>query len=107
MKKRNLNRQEREAAAKRRRQIALAAVACVLFYAFLSFFLGQMGFIRYVKLCRQRDALNSEIATLKASNQALKSQVVSLRTDPLCIEKLAREQGLVKDGETVYQYEDE
>ncbi len=107
MKKRNLSRQEREAASKRRRQIALAAVACVLFYAFLSFFLGQMGFIRYVKLCRQRSGLQAEIAALKTSNQALRAQVVALRTDPLAIEKLAREQGLVKDGETVYQYEDE
>ncbi len=107
MKKGNLSKQEQDAAARRRRQIALAAVACVLFYAFLSFFLGQMGFIRYIKLCRQRSGLQTEIAALKTSNQALKSQVTALRTDPLCIEKLAREQGLVKDGETVYQYEDE
>jgi cell division protein FtsB len=105
--KRNLSSKEREFAIRRRVKIAVAAGACLLFYGFLSFFLGQMGFIRYVELCHQRDHLKAEIVQLKASSQGLRARVDSLRTDPESIEELAREQGLVKDGETVYQYEDE
>ncbi|MGC2424706.1 MAG: septum formation initiator family protein [Nitrospirota bacterium] len=105
--KRNLSSQEREIAIRRRVKIAIAAGACLVFYAFLSFFLGQMGFIRYVELCHQRDHIKAEIVQLKASSRDLRAQVDSLRTDPDSIESLARDQGLVKDGETVYQYEDE
>lgn len=105
--KRNLSSQERELASRRRVKIGVAAGACLLFYAFLSFFLGQMGFIRYIELCHQRDHIKAEIAQLKTSSRELRARVDSLRTDPYSIEALAREQGLVKDGEIVYQYEDE
>ena len=88
-------------------KLPLPRCACLLFYGFLSFFLGQMGFIRYIELCHQRDHIKAEIVQLKASSRELRARVDSLRTDPDSIESLAREQGLVKDGETVYQYEDE
>ena len=55
----------------------------------------------------QREALTAEISSLKESNAELASRVDALKTDPDCIERLAREQGMVKDGETVYQYEGE
>jgi cell division protein FtsB len=65
-----------------------------------------MGLFRYMKLRHQREALVAEIITLKASNEELRRRVEALKTDPESIEQLAREQGLVKEGETVYQYED-
>jgi cell division protein FtsB len=103
----NKSRGQREQMVKRRRKIALAIGLSFLFYLTLSFFLGEMGFFRYMKLKGQKQALTAEIAELKASNEKLGHKVESLKTDPDCIEGLAREQGLVKDGEKVYQYEGE
>ena len=88
------------------RKAVLVLSLLALFSLVSSFFLGEMGFIRYRKLVRQKQELSIEIASLKASRDALSSRVVSLGTDKEYIEQLAREQGLVKDGETVYQYED-
>jgi cell division protein FtsB len=103
----NKSSKQREQAIKRGRKVALVVGLSFLFYLVLSFFLGEMGFFRYMKLKGQKQALTSEIAQLKESNEKLKRKVKSLKTDPDCIEGLAREQGLVKDGEKVYQYEGE
>ncbi|MGA2193461.1 MAG: septum formation initiator family protein [Nitrospirota bacterium] len=104
--KKNKTQAPREHMASRRKRIALVLGISFLFYLALSFFLGQMGYLRYMKLRRQKDDLVSQISVLKASNSALGDKVESLKTDPDYIEQLAREQGLVKDGEIVYQYED-
>lgn len=103
---RNKSPKQREQSANRKRKIAVALGLSMLFYLVLNFFLGDMGLFRYMKLRHQREALVAEINSLKASNDELRLRVEELKTDPESIEQLAREQGLVKEGETVYQYED-
>ena len=103
----NRTSRHREHAGRRRGQILLGLGLLFLFYLVLSFFLGEMGFFRYIKLRYQREALTAQIASLRESNTELAARVDALKTDPDCIERLAREQGMVKDGETVYQYEGE
>ncbi|MBI5694614.1 MAG: septum formation initiator family protein [Nitrospirae bacterium] len=73
----------------------------------LSLVFGEKGLLRYMKLREQRAAINAEIVALKANNVELGRTVESLKTDPEYIEKLAREQGLVKEDEIIYQYEEE
>ncbi len=103
----NIRARRREQTRKRMRAAGAAVALCVLFYLFLSFFLGEMGLFRYMKLHAQRSAIKAEIAGLQQSNEELKARVEALKTDPEYIERLAREQGLIKEGETVYQYENE
>ena len=102
----NKSPKQRELAVKRRKKVLLAAGLSLLFYLMLSFFFGEKGFFRYIKLSKQKAALTAEITQLKDSNAELSRKVDALKTDPDSIEKLAREQGLAKDGEIIYQYED-
>lgn len=106
MPKANKSPKQRELATKRRRKVLLAAGLSLLFYLALSFFFGEKGFFRYMKLHRQQAELTAEIRQLKESNRTLIKKVDALKTDPDSIEQLAREQGLAKDGEIIYQYED-
>ena len=103
----NRSAKQAEAARKKRRTLIVAAGALFFFYLIASFFLGEKGLFRYMKMRDEKAALTADIASLKASNDELGRKVQSLKTDPEYIESLAREQGLVKDGETVYQYEDD
>jgi cell division protein FtsB len=103
----NIRARRREQKRKRMRAAVVAVAVCGLFYLFLSFFLGEMGLFRYMKLRGQKAAIKAEITSIKQSNEELRARVDALKTDPEYIERLAREQGLAKEGETVYQYENE
>lgn len=71
------------------------------------FFLGtDAGIIKYSDLVNQKQELTIEITTLERSNKEMSDKLKSLGTSTDTIESLAREQGLVKQGEIVYQYED-
>ena len=89
-----------------RKAVVAGLIALAFIYLSLSFLLGDKGLLRYLELRKERVALNAEIAALKDENAAIKGKVGSLRTDPDAIESLAREQGLVKHGEIIYQYEE-
>lgn len=95
------------AGAKKGRIVVLTLGGLFLFYLVVSFFLGEQGVLKDIKLRREKAALEQDIAEIQAKNEKLKAEVEALKTDPEHIEKLAREQGLVKKGEIIYQYEDE
>jgi len=98
---------KKERARKKRRSLVFGLAAIALSYLVLSFFLGEKGLLRYVHLNQQRAALATEVGALRSSNDTLREKVQALKTDPVYIERLAREQGMVKEGEKVYQYEDD
>ena len=104
---RNRTAKQAEQMRRKRRTVIVALVAFFVFYLTANFFLGERGLFRYVRMKKEQDALNADIAQLMSSNEELRQKVNSLKTDPEYIESLAREQGLVKDGEIVYQYEGE
>lgn len=79
----------------------------VLFYLFISFFLGERGVFKDIKLRQERAVLKQDMENLRVDNARLTHEIESLKTDEEHIEKLAREQGLVKKGEIIYQYEDD
>ena len=104
---RNKSPKQLENAARQLRLGAYFAGSLFAFYLVASFFFGEMGLVRYMKLRDQKTQITAEISSLRASNEELRKRVQALRTDPESIELLARERGLVKEGETVYQYENE
>lgn len=90
-----------------RRAVVLSLAALFLFYLLASFLLGDRGVVKDVKLRDEKAALKEDVEGLRKSNAELTREVEMLKKDPAYIERLARDQGLVKDGELVYQYEKE
>jgi cell division protein FtsB len=92
---------------RRRRWLALlglAAAAFVLLKLLLSLLLSDMGIFTLIDLHRTRSELQQEITDLREKNAALSGQVQALRSDPVYIEALARDQlGMVRPGEQVYR----
>jgi cell division protein FtsB len=92
---------------RRRRWLALlglAAAAFLLLKLFLSLLLSDMGIFTLFDLHRTRSDLQQEISDLREKNAALTDQVHALRSDPVYIEALAREElGMVRPGEQVYR----
>ena len=95
-----------EQARKRKRAFLVFFGCAAVIYLSLSFFLGDKGFVRYVKLRKQKAELVADIAQLKTANDGLNRKVQALKSDPAYIEELAREKGMAKEGEIIYQYED-
>ena len=74
-------------------------------YLLASFTLGEMGLVKYYRMKAQYRALVEEIAQRKQDNARLTREVLSLRSDPACIERIARDKlGLARPGEIVYYY---
>lgn len=89
----------------RKRTIILAAAAVFLLYLLASLVLGEMGMVKYYRMKAQHEALDRDIQNLKQDNAKLQREVHALRTDPACIERLARDKlGLARPGEIVYYY---
>jgi len=88
-----------------KRVVLLSLAALFVFYLIASFFLGERGVVKDIKLRREKAVLEKEVEELNKSNAELTREVEMLKDDPEYIERLAREQGLVKDGALVYQYE--
>ncbi len=64
--------------------------------------LGTNGLGEYVRLRQQRDALVRDLAALEAQTAALQAQLEALRTEPLALEKLARERyNMRRPGEQI------
>ena len=103
----NRRRRGLEESQKKRRRFLLAVVLFINGYLFFSFFFGDMGLFKAVKMKRQYSRLQAEIASLRQENDAMAKRVEALRTDPLYIEELARGQlGMAREGELVYEFYD-
>ena len=106
MAKENRSRQAVIESQKRRRLILFAVGGFFTVYFVFSFIFGDAGLLSYFKMQRTQGQLDHEIEELRQKNAELKKQIELLRSDPHYIEQIAREQlGLVKDGETIYQFQ--
>jgi cell division protein FtsB len=69
---------------------------------------GVSGFMRMSRLKQEVQTIERELATLRAHSDALARTIECLRTDPLCIEKSAREDlGMARDGEIILKFPSE
>ena len=66
---------------------------------------GTGSLVRVLHMRREMAALERDVSTLRAQSEKLAAAVERLRSDPLYVEKLAREDlGLVREGETVLKF---
>lgn len=67
--------------------------------------LGRDGLLSVIVNQRRLEDLRGAVARLGEDNRLLRKQIRSLRKDLTSIERIAREDlGLVKPGETVYEF---
>lgn len=90
----------------RRRHLVWAAAGVSLVLAVGSL-AGEGGFRRYARLRRDVQSLEDRNLRLRGDNARLRQEIARLRTEPLAVERAAREQlGLVKAGEVVFNLEE-
>ena len=66
---------------------------------------GATNAVRVWSMQRAIEALEQDIAALRARQERLTQTVDRLRNDPAYVEKLAREElGMVREGETVLKF---
>ena len=74
----------------------------ILAFFILAYFIP--SYSRLQDLKERNTALEEEISSLKQRNEDLAQEEILLETDPVYLEKIAREKmGIVKDGEVVYK----
>ncbi|HTP04995.1 MAG TPA: septum formation initiator family protein [Nitrospirota bacterium] len=105
MRKRNYMKADRSVWTVRKKRMLIAASVLLALYLLASSILGEMGLVKYYRMKAQYNTLTEEISTLKQDNARLVRDVRALRTDPACIERIARDKlGLARQGEIVYYY---
>jgi len=106
MRKRNYMKVQRSRRTVGRKRVLFAAGILLALYLLTSYTLGEMGLVKYYRMKVQYNALTGEIATLRQDNARLIRDVHALKTDPACIERIARDElGLARQGEIVYYYD--
>ena len=69
---------------------------------------GDRGILNLVSQREHAAAVERQLQELRAENARLAGEILSLRTDPRSIERIAREElGLVRPGETVFLIREE
>jgi cell division protein FtsB len=85
----------------KRKALALALIL-ILASSLLNALFGDRGLIELVKSRDELQSLEQDIAALEAETQQLLEEIRALKTSPLAIERLAREQlGLAKPDELI------
>ena len=106
MRKRNYTKADRTKRTVGRKRLLFAAGILLALYLLTSLILGEMGLVKYYRMKAQYNTLTEEIATLKQDNARLMRDVHALKSDPACIERIARDElGLARQGEIVYYYD--
>ncbi len=86
-----------------RRRVATAGVVLLTAWLFIHVMFGANGMVVYRQKKTDYNALQSEIDELQKENERYTHQIKSLKTDPMTIEKEAREQlHYARPGEVVY-----
>jgi cell division protein FtsB len=66
---------------------------------------GSSSLVRVLQLRAEMDAMEKDVVALRKQTEQLSATVERLRTDPLLVEKYAREDlGLVREGDTVLKF---
>ena len=85
-----------------KRKALSLALFLILAASALNALFGDRGLLELLKVREEVQSLDREIAMLRAENQRILEEIRSLKTSPMVVERLARENlGLVKPGEVV------
>ncbi len=84
-----------------RRTLLVISVATAVILAFVLF--SSYGLISRWQLASEQSSLQSQIQSLRRTEDSLRSTIYTLQHDTLAVERLARERyGYVRPGERVY-----
>ena len=103
---RNIRRKQVEVSRKRKYLISLTFGILLFIYLTLNMIFGNNGLLRYVELKSTRDSLLAETMAMEKQNEALNSQIETLKSEPDLAEEFAREYGLTKEGEMIFKFEE-
>jgi len=103
---RNKRRKNVEVKKKRKRTVLFTLGILVIVYLALTIIAGENGLLRYLKLLSVRSEFQADIKGLKKQNEETKRQIEALKKDPNLIEELARKQGLTREDELIFKFED-
>lgn len=85
-----------------KRKALSLALFLIVAASLLNALFGDRGLLELLRARQEIEALDREIAALREQNQALLEEIRDLKSSPLAVERLARENlGLVKPGEIV------
>ena len=85
-----------------KRKALSLALFLILAASALNALFGDRGLLELLQMREEVESLDREIEMLRAENQKILEEIRSLKTSPLVVERLARENlGLVKPGEVV------
>jgi cell division protein FtsB len=85
-----------------RRKALGIALFLILAATGLNAFFGERGVLALIKAREEHAALDREVAELEAANDAIAAEIRALKSDPLVVERLAREVlGMARPGEIV------
>lgn len=107
VKRKPRNLKEQVVMIKRRNNIIFySIVSIVILYLISAVLLGDMGLIKYTKLTKTSQKLESEIKALEHENSKIHKEVKALKEDPYFIEKHAREEfGLARKDEYIFLFQ--
>ncbi len=101
----NLRRIDAQKYRTTKRRVWGAAALFIGGYFILSFFFGEMGMLKSIKMKETYGHLRGEIESLQEENRKLAITIEALKSDPFYIEMIARDQlGLVREGEIIYGF---
>ncbi len=104
---RNRRRKQFETKKRKKRTILFTLGILVVIYLFLTLIFGRNGLLRYVKLRSISVDIQREIRDLKKQNEEAKRHIEAIKKDSNLIEELARKQGITREGELIFRFEDE
>jgi len=85
-----------------KRKALSLALFLIVAASLLNALFGDRGLLELLRARQEIESLDREIAALREGNQALLEEIRDLKSSPLAVERLARENlGLVKPGEIV------
>lgn len=77
--------------------LLLAVLAAAVF--------GEKGILCAVRSNKEKEQLQQQVRTLELTNQDLRKEIESLRSDPRYLEAISRKElGMVREDELVYQF---
>jgi cell division protein FtsB len=90
-----------------KRLVIMTVVILLFIYITLSLVFSEKGFLRYMKLRSDRGQIMAENERVIKQNREIKEQVEELKKNPDAMEEIAREQGLTREGELIFKFDDQ
>ncbi|MDO8282798.1 MAG: septum formation initiator family protein [Thermodesulfovibrionia bacterium] len=90
------------------RQIVMFTFAIlVLICLTLSLIFSEKGILRYRKLQSDKGQIMAENSRIEKQNNEIRQQVEVLKRNPENVEEIARGQGLTKEGELIFKFNED